>query len=64
MIPLAGILSPLEDVLTSGLVWFHSSLNLSWAWSIVALTVVIRILIVLLTIKQIRSMQKLQVVAP
>ncbi|HEV3407744.1 MAG TPA: YidC/Oxa1 family membrane protein insertase, partial [Gaiellaceae bacterium] len=64
MIPLAGILSPLEDVLTSGLVWFHSSLNLSWAWSIVALTVVIRILIVPLTIKQIRSMQKLQVVAP
>jgi YidC/Oxa1 family membrane protein insertase len=64
VIPLAGILSPLEDVLTSGLVWFHSSLNLSWAWSIVALTVVIRVLIVPLTIKQIRSMQKLQVVAP
>ena len=64
MIPLAGILSPLEDVLTSGLVWFHSSLNLSWAWSIVALTVVIRILIVPLTIKQIRSMQKLQIFAP
>jgi YidC/Oxa1 family membrane protein insertase len=64
MIALAGILSPVEDVLTSGLVWFHSSLNLSWAWSIVAVTIVIRILIVPLTIKQIRSMQKLQVVAP
>ncbi len=64
MIPLAGILSPIEQILTSGLIWFHSSFNLSWAWAIVALTVVIRILIVPLTIKQIRSMQKLQIVAP
>jgi YidC/Oxa1 family membrane protein insertase len=64
VIPLAGILSPVEEILTSGLVWFHSSLNLSWAWAIVALTVVIRILIVPLTIKQIRSMQKLQIFAP
>jgi YidC/Oxa1 family membrane protein insertase len=64
VIPLAGILSPVEEILTSALVWFHSSLNLSWAWAIVALTVVIRILIVPLTVKQIRSMQTLQIVAP
>jgi YidC/Oxa1 family membrane protein insertase len=64
VIVLAGILGPIEEVLTSALVWFHSSLNLSWAWAIVALTVVIRVLIVPLTIKQIRSMQKLQVYAP
>jgi YidC/Oxa1 family membrane protein insertase len=62
--PLAGILGPIEDVLTSALVWFHSSLDLSWAWAIVALTIVIRILIVPLTIKQIRSMQNLQIYAP
>jgi YidC/Oxa1 family membrane protein insertase len=64
MMPLAGILGPIEEILTSALVWFHSSLNLSWAWAIVGLTLVIRVLIVPLTIKQIRSMQKLQIYAP
>jgi YidC/Oxa1 family membrane protein insertase len=44
--------------------WFHSTVGLSWAWSIVAITVVVRILLVPLTIKQIHSMQNLQRFAP
>ena len=35
-----------------------------WAWSIVVLTLIVRIVILPLTIKQIRSMQRLQVHAP
>jgi YidC/Oxa1 family membrane protein insertase len=64
MIPLAGILSPIEDVLTEVLEWLHTSLGFSWAWAIVALTVGVRIVILPLTIKQIRSMQRLQQYAP
>ena len=32
MLPLASILQPLEDILTSVLEWFHASVGLSWAW--------------------------------
>src|SRR6476619_7202535 len=44
--------------------WFYSNLGLTWAWSIVATTVVVRMLLVPLTIKQIHSMQSLQRYAP
>jgi len=61
---IAGILSPLEHLFRNILDWFHSSLGLPWAWSIVALTVVVRMLLVPLTVKQIHSMQNLQRHAP
>jgi YidC/Oxa1 family membrane protein insertase len=64
VIPLAGILDPLEKPLTAVLEWLHGSAGISWAWSIVALTVMVRIVLVPLTIKQVRSMQKLQQYAP
>jgi YidC/Oxa1 family membrane protein insertase len=59
-----GVLSPIENVLTELLIWFHDSVGLTWAWSIVALTVLVRILLVPLAIKQIHSMQSLQLHAP
>ena len=37
---------------------------MTWAWSIVALTVIVRMLLVPLTVKQIHSMQNLQRYAP
>jgi YidC/Oxa1 family membrane protein insertase len=64
MIPLAGILSPIEEPLTEILEWLHGSIGLTWGWSIVALTVMVRIVLLPLAIKQIRSMQKLQEHAP
>jgi YidC/Oxa1 family membrane protein insertase len=64
VIPLASILTPLENILTSVLEWFHGTAGLSWAWSIVALTVVVRLLLLPLTVKQIHSMQNLQMHAP
>ncbi len=60
----AGLLSPIEDVLTSVLEWFHTSVGLTWAWSIVALVVVVRVLLVPVTVRQIHSMQNLQAHAP
>ena len=63
MIP-GGILTPLEDVLTAVLEWFHNTVGLPWAWSIVALVVVVRILLVPVTVRQIHSMQNLQLHAP
>jgi YidC/Oxa1 family membrane protein insertase len=60
----AGILTPLENVLTELLKWFHGSVGLSWAWSIVALTVLVRVLLVPVTVRQIHSMQNLQAHAP
>jgi YidC/Oxa1 family membrane protein insertase len=57
-------LSPIEDVLRHVLNWFHGSVGLTWAWSIVALTVTVRLLLVPLTVRQIHSMQNLQRHAP
>ncbi|HET9460547.1 MAG TPA: membrane protein insertase YidC [Gaiellaceae bacterium] len=59
-----GLLTPLENVLTEVLVWLHETVGLTWAWSIVALVVIVRMLIVPVAIRQIHSMQSLQVHAP
>jgi YidC/Oxa1 family membrane protein insertase len=61
---LASPLSPLENLLRHVLDWLHGSIGLSWAWSIVALTVMVRLLLVPLTVRQIHSMQNLQRHAP
>jgi YidC/Oxa1 family membrane protein insertase len=60
----ASILTPIEDALTAALEWLHTSGGLSWAFAIIVLTLGVRMVILPLTIKQIHSMQKLQVVAP
>ena len=56
----AGILTPLEQVLQAGLEWLHGTLELPWAWAVVGLTIVVRMLLVPLTVRQIHSMQNLQ----
>jgi YidC/Oxa1 family membrane protein insertase len=61
---LAGITDPIQRPLTALLEWLHASVGLTWAWSIIALTLIVRFAIVPLTVKQIRSMQKLQQHAP
>jgi YidC/Oxa1 family membrane protein insertase len=58
------IFSQLEAVMRFVLKWFHSNLGLTWAWSIVATTVLVRMILVPLTIRQIHSMQSLQRHAP
>jgi YidC/Oxa1 family membrane protein insertase len=61
---LGGLLTPLENVLTDVLTWLHETGGLTWAWSIVALTVIVRVLLVPVAIRQIHSMQSLQLHAP
>src|SRR3712207_4119614 len=63
ILPLLSILSPVEDVLTWGLEEFHE-LGLSWAWSVVAVTIFVRMLLVPLTVRQIHSMQRMQQYLP
>jgi len=58
------IISQLETVMKHVLNFFHANLHLPWEWAIVATTVVVRMLLVPLTIKQIHSMQNLQRYAP
>jgi YidC/Oxa1 family membrane protein insertase len=59
-----AILGPIESLLTETLIWFHETGGLSWAWSIVAVTVAVRVLLVPVAIRQIHSMQSLQIHAP
>jgi YidC/Oxa1 family membrane protein insertase len=60
----AGILTPLENLFRSILVWLHESAGVPWAWSIVVLTIIVRVALVPLMVRQIHSMQSLQVHAP
>jgi YidC/Oxa1 family membrane protein insertase len=53
-------LTPIEHLLRHVLDWLHSTAGLPWAWSIVALTIIVRVCLVPLTVKQIHSMQAMQ----
>jgi YidC/Oxa1 family membrane protein insertase len=53
----ANVLQPLIDFFEAILLFFHDPL--SWGWSIVALTVVVRAALLPLTLKQFRSMQNM-----
>jgi YidC/Oxa1 family membrane protein insertase len=66
MIFIANPLTPLEDILRAVLEWLgpHGTIGLPWAWSIVALTILVRMLLVPLTVKQIHSMQSMQAHMP
>jgi YidC/Oxa1 family membrane protein insertase len=60
----ASPLAPLENLLRNLLDFFHNSAGLPWGWSIVALTILVRICLVPLVVRQIHSMQNLQAHAP
>jgi YidC/Oxa1 family membrane protein insertase len=62
-VTLVYLLEPLEHLLRHILNGLHS-LGLPWAWSIVGLTLIVRMLLVPLTVKQIHSMQNMQAHAP
>jgi YidC/Oxa1 family membrane protein insertase len=64
IVGIANPLRPIEDFLTNLLEWFHTTAGLSWAWSIVALVVLVRLVLVPVTVRQIHSMQNLQAHAP
>ena len=53
-------LRPIEDILTWLLEQLHTNVGLTWAWAIVATTIIVRVLLVPLTVRQIHSKQNLQ----
>jgi YidC/Oxa1 family membrane protein insertase len=60
----ANIFQPLISVFQHVIVFFHSNVGLSWGWSIVLLTVCVRLVLVPLTIRQFSGMRKLQHLQP
>src|SRR3954453_1250350 len=59
-----NILQPLIDVNEAVLHFFHNNVGLGWGFSIVCLTLSIRLAILPLTYKQVRSMQEMQRFSP
>jgi len=60
----AGITTPLQNILKSILDWLHTTAHLPWAWAVVVLTIMVRMALVPLTVRQIHSMQNMQRHAP
>jgi len=60
----ANILQPLIDLADTVITFFHNDVGFSWGWSIVALTFATRLLILPLSVSQIRSMRALQAYSP
>jgi YidC/Oxa1 family membrane protein insertase len=64
MLPLANVLQPLIDFSEGILKFFHNTMGFGWGLSIIFLTFVIRLIILPLTFRQVRSMQALQRLQP
>jgi YidC/Oxa1 family membrane protein insertase len=64
MFVFANIFQPLIDVFEAVLKFFHNNVGISWGWSIVLLTIVMRAVLLPLTVKQFHSMQKMQAMQP
>ena len=64
MFVLANVLQPLIDIAHSILRFFHDSVGLSWGQSIIGMTVVVRLAILPLTFKSVKSMQGIQRLKP
>ena len=60
----ANILQPLVDAADWLLKSLHNDVGLSWGASIIGLTVIVRLAILPLTIKQIKSMNTLRALQP
>lgn len=61
---LANILQPFIDLAETVLTFFQEDVGLSWGLAIIALTFALRMLLLPLSIRGIKSMRKMQLVAP
>jgi YidC/Oxa1 family membrane protein insertase len=64
MLIIANVFQPLIDLADAILVFFHDQVSFGWGMAIVAMTVVVRLAILPLTIKGIRSMNALRELQP
>jgi YidC/Oxa1 family membrane protein insertase len=60
----ANVLQPLIDLTEAVMVWIHDHVVASWGLSIIGLTVVVRLVLLPLTLRQFKSMQALQKLQP
>jgi YidC/Oxa1 family membrane protein insertase len=63
IVPVANILQPLIDPLEAIIKWLHG-LGFSWVVAIIGLTFIVRLAVLPLSLRGIRSMRRLQIVAP
>src|SRR4051812_20177416 len=63
-IAVIGILKPLIDACEAVLTFWHDLVGGSWGWSIILLTFTVRLAILPLTFKGVKSMQRLQQLQP
>ena len=61
---LASILAPLENAAEAILLFLHDDVKFGWGMAIVGMTVIVRMAILPLTIKQIRSMNAMRALQP
>src|SRR4051794_38738782 len=64
MTPLANVLQPLIDFTEAIMKFWHDSVGFSWGMSIILLTFVVRLIILPLTFKQVKSMQEMKRIQP
>ncbi len=60
----ANVLQPLIDVLDPIIKFLHDTVGLNWALAIIALTFIVRAAMVPITLRGIRSMRRMQILAP
>jgi len=63
-VPFANVLQPLITVCEKVLLFFHDTVGTGWGLAIIFLTLTVRVLLLPLTLRQAKSMQRLQVLAP
>src|SRR5436190_8562084 len=64
ILPLANILQPLVDVANAVLTFFHDNVGVGWGVAIILLTFATRLVILPLSLRQIRSMRAMQALQP
>jgi YidC/Oxa1 family membrane protein insertase len=64
LLPLANILQPFENIAEAIIKFFANTVGLSWGISIIAMTFTIRLAVLPLSLSGIRSMRRLQLLAP
>ena len=64
ILPLASILSPLENGAEAIIKFFHNDVGVTWGTSIILMTIVVRAALIPLTYRQIKGMRALQALQP
>ncbi len=61
---IGSIIAPLSNAFYWLLAVLHDNLGISWSWAIVLLTIIVRIVLIPLTWRQLKSMRAMQALAP